>query len=169
MQRNSIIIKKTSESKEYFSHAVVPYDLNGGGSVYGARLLEWADNLSGLVALKHRRGAVTTAAFDQFNFVKPIMPGHLIHGEAFISGTGKISMEIFLKFVAEDPVTGNKYLAAYGFITYVAKKLAEGEFVAGIEGETEEELKIMAGYEERKMKLREKIEINKEMESHIEL
>ena len=38
-----------------FSHATVPYDLNEGGSVYGARLLEWADNLSGLVSIKTQK------------------------------------------------------------------------------------------------------------------
>lgn len=169
MQENYTITKKTSDSKAYFTHATVPYDLNEGGSIYGARLLEWADNLSGYVAIKHRRGAVTTASFDQFNFVNPIHLGDFITGEAFISGTGDTSMEIFLKFIGEKSVTGERYLAAFGFITYAAKKLKAGEKVPKIVGETEEELSIMAGYEERKRKLKEKIEINKQLRSDIKI
>lgn len=169
MQENFTTTKKTSDSKCFFSHATVPHDLNEGGSVYGARLLEWADNLSGLVSIKHRRGPVTTASFDQFNFVNPIQLGDFIFGEAFISGTGDASMEIFLKFVGEKSVTGEKYLAAFGFVTYAAKKLKPGEKVPEIIGETDEELSIMQGYEERKKIIRKKIERNKELTQIIKL
>lgn len=167
--QENCINKKTSESKGYFTHATIPYDLNEGGSIYGARLLEWADNLAGYVAIKHRRGSVTTAAFDEFNFVNPIHLGDFITGEAFISGTGKTSMEIFIKFIGEKSVTGERYLAAFGFITYAAKKLKLGETVPKIVGETEEELQIMSGYEERKKKLNEKIQMNKELRNCIKL
>lgn len=169
LQGNFTTTKKTSDSKCFFSHATVPYDLNEGGSVYGARILEWADNLSGLVSIKHRRGSVTTASFDQFNFVNPIELGDFIFGEAFISGTGDASMEIFIKFVGEKSVTGERYLAAFGFITYAAKKLKPGEKVPKIEGVTEEETSIIQGYEERKKIIKEKIERNKKLTQIIKL
>ncbi|MGO1580770.1 MAG: acyl-CoA thioesterase [Peptoniphilaceae bacterium] len=151
------IYKKVSDSKTIFTHATLPTDLNEGGTVYGARLLEWADNLSGAVAIRHRRGGVTTASFDNFDFIKPIRLGDIIHGEAYISGVGKKSMEIFVKFISEDSLSGEKYLASMGFITYAALNLKEGEEVAGIIGESQEEIEIIEGYEERKAIIVEKL------------
>lgn len=163
MQKNYIKTKKTSQSKVYFSHATLPTDLNEGGSVYGARLLEWADNLSALVAIKHRRGGVTTASFDSFDFVEPIHLGDFIFGEAFISGVSKKSMEIFVKFMGEDSKTGKKYVAAFGFITYAALNLLDGEEVPNIEAETEEEKLIMKDYPIRKKLVIDKISRNKNL------
>ncbi|MDO5040856.1 MAG: acyl-CoA thioesterase [Peptoniphilus sp.] len=143
-------IKKTSESRVSFTHATLPTDLNEGGRVYGAKLLEWADNLSAVVAIKHRRGWVTTAAFNSFDFLQGINLGDFIYGKAFISGVSERSMEIFVKFIGEDSVSGKRYVAAMGFITYAALKLKEGEELAGIEGETEEEIEIIKNYPHRK-------------------
>ncbi|WP_138159653.1 acyl-CoA thioesterase [Peptoniphilus catoniae] len=167
--RTNIKIKKTSESRVSFTHATLPTDLNEGGSLYGARLLEWADNLSAVVAIKHRRGWVTTVGFNNFNFIKAIHLGDFIYGKAFISGVGKSSMEIFVKFVGEDSVSGERYLAATGFITYAALKLKEGESLPQIEGETEEEIKIISGYSDRKKEDLKRISENRRLISRIDL
>lgn len=162
-------IKYTSQSKIHFTHATLPTDLNEGGTVYGARLLEWADNMSAVVAIKHRRGGVTTASFDSFDFIQEINLGDFIHAEAYISGTSDKSMEIFVKLVGEDSVSGERYLAAMSFITYAALNLKEGETVPSIVGETEEEKEIISKYPERKLKIKEKIERNKKLKSILNL
>ncbi|WBW50552.1 acyl-CoA thioesterase [Peptoniphilus equinus] len=165
----NIFTKSTADSRVSFSHATVPEDLNEGGHVYGARLLEWADNLSAVIAISHRRGGVTTASFDQFDFIRPIKLGDFVHAKGFISGTGPHSMEIFIKFIGEDSVTGDRYLAAVTFITYAARRLKEGEVVPGIVGDTEEEKTIIAGYEGRRMRVKEKIARNQALFTAINL
>ncbi|EFI41350.1 MULTISPECIES: acyl-CoA thioesterase [Peptoniphilus] len=162
-------VKKTSYSRAFFTHATLPTDLNEGGTVYGARLLEWADNLAGVVAIKHRRGSVTTASFDSFDFLNPIRLGDFIFGEAYISGVGAKSMEIFVKFIGENSVTGDRYLAAMAFITYAALDLKDGETLPKIEGETEDEIRFIADYEKRRAKIKERRERNKDLESRIDL
>ncbi|CDZ74397.1 acyl-CoA thioester hydrolase family protein [Peptoniphilus sp. ING2-D1G] len=162
-------IKKTSESRVSFTHATLPTDLNEGGRVYGARLLEWADNISAVVAIKHRRGWVTTAAFNSFDFIQAINLGDFIYGKAFISGVSEKSMEIFVKFIGEDSVSGQRYVAAMGFITYAALKLKDGEKLAGIEGETEEEIEIIKGYPHRKKFDKQRYLEHKELAAKLDL
>lgn len=72
-------------------------------------------------------------------------------------------MEIFVKFLKEDSKTGNRFLAAYGFITYAALKMKDGEKLAEIKAVTEEEQKIMDGYKERKARLDKVRKENQEM------
>lgn len=147
------LVKTTDQSRAQLTRTTLPTDLNEGGSLYGAVLLEWADNLSAITAIRHRRGWVTTASFDSFNFVAPIHLGDFVIGESFISGVGRHSMEIFVKFLIEDSKTGDRSLAAYGFITYAALKMKEDEKLYAIEPVTEEERKIMQGYKKRKERL----------------
>lgn len=163
------LVKTTDQSRAEFTRTTLPTDMNEGGSIYGAHLLEWADNLSAIVAIRHRRGWVTTASFDSFNFVEPIHLGDFVLAEAFISGVGDHSMEIFVKFLKEDSKTGNRFLAAYGFITYAALKMKEGERLAEIKAVTEEEQKIMDGYKERKTRLDKVRKENQEMIKNLKI
>lgn len=161
--------KKTSESRIRSSYSIMPTDLNTKGTLYGARLLEFADNLAGSVAIRHARGPVTTASIDSFDFIKPFKVGQFLFIEAFISGVGNQSMEICVKFVGEDDFTGERFLGALAFLTFRAKGLEKDEILPKIQGESEEEIKIIDGYEIRRAILKEKIKRNEEFKKIINL
>ena len=161
--------KKTSLSRMRMGYSIMPNDLNIKGTIYGARLLEYADNLAGSVAIRHTRGPVTTASVDSFDFFRPFKLGQMIFAEAFVSGVGNQSMEICVKFVGEDDLTGKRFLGALAFLTFRAKGLTEDEQVPLIEPETEEEAYIMSGYKHRRQIVLDKIANNRKLKEKINL
>ena len=66
-----------------------------------------------------RRGAVT-ASLDNLIFLKPLHENHSVCIESYVSGTHHKSMEVFVKVIGENLVTGDRYLAATCFTTFVA-------------------------------------------------
>lgn len=162
-------IKKTSQSRMKSAYSILPPDLNSKGTLYGAKLLEFADNLAGSCAIRHCRGPVTTASVDSFDFIKPFKVGNFIFSEAFVSGVGNQSMEICVKFIGEEDLTGDRFLGALAFLTFRAKGLEEGEILPGIEGETEEEKRLIEGYEERRKLVLQKIERNNKLKGIINI
>lgn len=161
--------KKTSESRIISSYSIMPKDLNTKNTLYGARLLEFADNIAGSVAIRHSRGPVTTASVDSFDFIRPFRLGQFLFTEAFVSGVGNQSMEICIKFVGEDDFTGERFLGALAFLTFRAKGLEKDEILPKIQGETEEEIRIIEGYETRRAIVKEKIKRNEELKKTINL
>lgn len=144
------IYKKTSESRVYLQHGVLPAQLNSGGSLYGAVLLEHADHQSGACALKHTRHPITTASLDCFEFLKPFRLGDILEVESYISGVGNSSVEVFTKFIGENDLTGERYLGAISFVTFKVFGVDAEHPIPGILPETEEEKMILEGYEERR-------------------
>lgn len=161
--------KKTSESKIKSTYSIMPTDLNTKGTLYGARLLEFADNLAGSVAIRHVRGPVTTASVDSYDFIKPFKVGHFLFIETFVSGVGNQSVEICVKFIGEDHLTGERFLGGLAFLTFRAKGLKKDELVPGIIGETKEEIKIIEDYSARRKTVLDKIKRHKELFNYIEL
>lgn len=142
------------ESKVIQTHRIFPFDLNPFGFLYGGKLTAWIDDASSISISRHcRRGAVT-ASIDSLNFLKPLHANHSACIETFVSGAHHKSMEVFVKVVGEDLVTGERYLAATCFTTFVAVPSfmnEEKEFqVPAVIPETEEEKMVCAGYEKRR-------------------
>ena len=74
--------------------------------------------------------------------------------ETFVSGVHHKSMEVFVKVVGEDLTTGERYLAATCFTTFVAipsHMNPESDFqLAAVVPETAEEKLICSNYETRR-------------------
>lgn len=146
--------KYCRESKVIQTHRVFPFDLNPFDYLFGGKLLTWIDDAASISISRHcRRGAVT-ASIDSLNFLKPLHANHSVCIETFVSGTHHKSMEVFVKVVGEDLVTGERYLAATCFTTFVAVPSfmnQETDFtVPKIVPETDEEKLVCSGYEKRR-------------------
>lgn len=61
-----------------------------------------------------------TASTDSIDFLCPIHQTDSVCIESCVSYTGKTSMEIFCKVIAEDMINGNRRIAATAFLTFVA-------------------------------------------------
>ena len=117
------------ESRVIQTHRVFPFDLNPFGALFGGKL-------------------------DNLNFLKPLKENHSVCVETFVSGVHHKSMEVFVKVVGEDLTTGERYLAATCFTTFVAipsHMNPESDFqLAAVVPETAEEKLICSNYETRR-------------------
>ncbi|GAB2026943.1 acyl-CoA thioesterase [Lactovum odontotermitis] len=147
--------KPCRESLVIQTHRVFPPDLNPFGFMFGGRLMTLIDDTASISVSRHcRRGAVT-ASLDNLNFLKPLHENHSVCVKSYVSGAHHHSMEVFVKVIGENLATGERYLAATCFTTFVAvpsQMNEETDFtVPAVLPETDEEKMVCSGYEKRRL------------------
>ncbi|MGK0550550.1 acyl-CoA thioesterase [Enterococcus faecalis] len=147
--------KTCRQSRVIQTHRIFPFDLNPFGALFGGKLMTLIDDAASISVSRHcRRGAVT-ASLDDLNFLKPLYENHSVCVESYVSGAHHKSMEVFVKVIGEDLATGERYLAATCFTTFVAipsRMNEKTEFtVPTVVAETEEERRVCDGYEQRRV------------------
>lgn len=96
-------VKKVSDSLTEQVHLIMPHHLNGGGRVFGGMLLQWIDEVAGVVAKRHSGCQnVTTAAIDNLQFKAGIYAGDLVVLIGKVTYTGRTSMEVRVDTYAEN-------------------------------------------------------------------
>ena len=65
----SVDKREVSESVVETVHMVRPNHLNASGRLFGGVLMQWIDEVAGLVAKRHARMNVTTASVDNLKFL----------------------------------------------------------------------------------------------------
>ena len=134
--------KYCKESMVIQTHRIFPFDLNPFGFLFGGKLMTMIDDAASISVTRHcRRGAVT-ASLDSLNFLKPLHENHSVCVESYVSGTHHRSMEVFVKIIGENLTTGERYLAATCFTTFVA--------VPKVLPSSTEEAMVCSGYEKRR-------------------
>src|SRR5699024_2318428 len=68
----------------------------------------------------HARKPVVTASTDSVDFLEPVILGDSICLEAFVTWTHRTSMEVFVKAVTENLLTGERKVCSTAFLTFVA-------------------------------------------------
>lgn len=109
--RESLVVKTS---------IVLPPDTNSHGTLFGGKLMAYIDDAAAISALRHARHNVVTASTDSVDFLHPIHQGNAVCLESFVTYTGRSSMEIFVKVIAEDLLSGEKNICAMSFLTMVA-------------------------------------------------
>lgn len=99
---------------------VFPPDANHLGTLFGGKLMAYIDDVASISAIKLARNPVVTASTDSVDFIKPIKVGDAVTLEAIVTWTGRSSMEVFVKVVSENLLSGEKSIAALSFLTFVA-------------------------------------------------
>ncbi|HIR92922.1 MAG TPA: acyl-CoA thioesterase [Candidatus Egerieimonas intestinavium] len=94
--------KRMEDSLTEQVHLIMPPHLNGGGRVFGGMLLQWIDEVAGVVAKRHSGCKnVTTAAIDNLQFKAGIYDGDLVVLIGRVTYTGRTSMEVRVDTYAE--------------------------------------------------------------------
>ena len=75
---------------------------NFSGNVHGGAILRLLDQVAYACASRYSRRYVVTLSVDQVTFLQPIHVGELVSFLASVNHTGKSSMEIGIKVVAEE-------------------------------------------------------------------
>src|SRR5699024_8579551 len=99
---------------------VLPPDTNIHGTLYGGKLMESIDDVAAIAATRHARKPVVTASTDSVDFLEPVILGDSICLEAFVTWTHRTSMEVFVKAVTENLLTGERKVCSTAFLTFVA-------------------------------------------------
>ncbi|MRX71647.1 acyl-CoA thioesterase [Bacillus lacus] len=99
---------------------VLPPDTNNYRTLFGGKLMAYIDDVAAIAATRHARSQVVTASTDSVDFLHPIYEGNSVCLEAFVTYTGRTSMEVFVKVIAEDMLSGNRSVCAISFLTMVA-------------------------------------------------
>ena len=112
--------KTASQSRAVKSAIVLPPDTNNHGTMFGGRVMAYIDDVGGISAMRHARMPVVTASTDSVDFLHPIRKDQSICLESFVTWSRNTSMEVFVKVVGEDLMTGERTVCATSFLTFVA-------------------------------------------------
>lgn len=112
--------KPCSQSRVVKTGRVFPQDTNNHNTLFGGKLMRDIDDVASISASRHCRTECVTASTDSVDFLHPIRQTDAVCLESHVTSTGTSSMEVFVKVMAEDLLTGERRLAATSFITFVA-------------------------------------------------
>lgn len=112
--------KTVKESATITTQIMSPQDVNLAGNVHGGVIMRHIDVVGGAVATRHARGNCVTASIDRLDFHSPVYPGDMVTFRASLNLVGKSSMEVGVKVITENLITGEAYHTASAYLTYVA-------------------------------------------------
>ncbi|MEU1625665.1 acyl-CoA thioesterase [Streptomyces sp. NPDC020096] len=93
--------KPTSASRTTLSHIMTASHTNLLGTVHGGVIMKLVDDAAGAVAGRHSGGPAVTASMDEMAFLEPVRVGDLVHVQAQCNWTGRSSLEIGVRVLAE--------------------------------------------------------------------
>jgi acyl-CoA hydrolase len=82
--------------------------------------MHWVDLAAAIVANRHCRRPVVTAAFDEMSFHAPIEVGELALLDAKLTLVDQTSMEICVRVESEHLLSGERRHTGTAFVTFVA-------------------------------------------------
>ncbi len=116
----SLAPKKVSESAVEMRFLVMPNDTNPQNSIFGGVVMSWIDMAAAMVAERHSNRHVVTVHVDDMSFKAPIKIGDHVLISASINYTGRTSMLVGVKVIAENPFTGITRHTTTAYLTFVA-------------------------------------------------
>lgn len=119
-QLDTTLAKPASSSYTIKASIVLPPDTNHHGTIFGGKLMAYIDDVATIAATRHARRPVVTASTDSVDFLHPVKKGDAVCLSAFVTWTHKTSMEVFVRVVTEDLLSGERKVCATSFLTFVA-------------------------------------------------
>ena len=95
--------KTVDDSRVETVHIVRPTHLNGANRLFGGILMQWIDEVAGIVAKRHCMGNVTTASVDNLTFLHGAYQNDLVVIKGKMTWVGSSSMEVCVDTYVESP------------------------------------------------------------------
>lgn len=108
------------ESESIISELMMPHHANIMGNVFGGVILALVDKVAAVAAIRHARRQCVTVSVDKVDFREPIKVGELVTAYARVNFAGRTSMEVGVKVIAENVLTGDRRHTNSCYLTYVA-------------------------------------------------
>lgn len=112
--------RSVADSATEMTQLVLPQHANVHGTLLGGTVMHWVDLAAAVVANRHSRRPVVTAAFDDMAFHAPVMVGQIAILRARLTLVDRSSMEIRVDVDSEDVLTGERRRTGTAFVTFVA-------------------------------------------------
>lgn len=133
------------------SDIALPKHLNDKETVFGGEIMSHFDIAGGNTVYNFMKKTAFTATLDYMVFIEPVRMADMMYIEAYVSGSGKTSAEVFVKLVSSNVDTFEKKLCSYAFLTYVLADRSDPTYeLPIIKPESDEEKVVCGGYEERR-------------------
>ncbi|WP_028081166.1 acyl-CoA thioesterase [Solimonas soli] len=130
---------------------MTPDMVNFSGKVHGGHILKLLDQVAYACASRYAGSYVVTLSVDRVMFRQPINVGELVTFLACVNYTGRTSMEVGIKVVAEDIRSNSVRHANSCFFTMVAvNERGEPQPVPALEPQTSEEHRRYAAAQRRR-------------------
>jgi len=100
--------KHVWESATENAYLIRNSNLNGYGTLFGGTLMQWMDEMAGIVSRRHSRSEVRTAFVDDLTFTAPAGINDLIVLSGRVTYVGSTSMEIKIDAFKESDLDGGK-------------------------------------------------------------
>ncbi|WP_143463806.1 acyl-CoA thioesterase [Levilactobacillus enshiensis] len=149
------------------SHRVFQPDLNEHESVFGGKILSLVDDSASVAAVRLTHKTVVTASFDHVSFLEPFHLDDSMFLEAYVSGTGTRSLEVFVKIIGENLTTGERFVGYTCFITYVIEDRRATTPLPPVKPMTDEQRYIVSGYEKRSAQRKQRRVEQTELNGHV--
>ena len=111
--------RKVSESIVETVHMVRPNHLNAAGRLFGGMLMQWMDEIAGLVGKRHARLNVITASVDNLRFLHGAYQKDVVVIVGKATFVGNTSMEVKVDSFVEH-LDGDRTLINRAYFTMVA-------------------------------------------------
>jgi len=132
--------KPVRESATEYSEFALPNDANTLGNLLGGKVMHLVDLAGAMAAMRHARRAVVTAAVDSLHFLHPVRIGQLVIMRSAVNRVFRTSMEVGVKVVAENLLTGERVHTCSAYLTFVAlDEAGKAVSVAPVIPESEDE------------------------------
>lgn len=102
------------------ANIVFPEQANHEGCLFGGEALALMDKAAFVAASRYSRRRVVTARSDGCDFRAPVRVGHLVEATAEVIATGRTSVSVEVQLIAENLLSGQRWLATRGRFVLVA-------------------------------------------------
>ena len=112
--------KSVRDSQVQMTEMVLPNHTNRLGNLLGGQLMHWIDICAAIASFRHTNRVCVTASVDELNFLHPIKEGEVVILEGSVNRAFKTSVEVGVKVISENPLTGHRRHANTAYLTFVA-------------------------------------------------
>ena len=153
----NIEAKTVDDSRVETVHLVRPCHLNGANRLFGGVLMQWIDEVAGVVAKKHSMCNVTTASVDNLTFLQGAYQGDMVVIKGRLTWVGSSSMEVCVDTYVENLSGERNHINNAHFIMVALDKNDRPQKVPRLSLLTEEEkLAWTHGEERRRIRIQRK-------------
>jgi acyl-CoA hydrolase len=149
--------KTVDDSRVETVHIVRPSHLNGADRLFGGILMQWIDEVAGIVAKRHASHNVTTAAVDNLTFLQGAYQNDMIVISGKLTWVGSSSMEVCVDTYVETPSGQRDRINNAHFMMVALDEKDHPVKVPGLILQTEDEhLAWSHGEERRRIRIQRK-------------
>ena len=117
---DELCARTSAHARTIMTEYILPVHTNALGNVFGGQVLAWMDICAAICAQRHTGAVAVTAGIDDLAFELPIKVGQVARIEASVSAAFRTSVEIEVRVLGENSLSGATWPCVHAFLTFVA-------------------------------------------------